>query len=98
MSWANQHVERLVEGLTVQFRPVGQSMSGRIESRQLVTVEPATAETVQVNDIVLCKVQGRHFLHLVKARRADGQLLIGNNRGGTNGWTKTVFGRVVAVS
>ncbi len=85
-------------GETVQFRPVGHSMSGRIESRQLVTVEPATADRVQVDEIVLCKVQGSVFLHLIKARRADGQLLIGNNRGAVNGWTGIIYGRVIAVS
>ena len=73
-------------------------MSGRIETGQLVTVEPATAATVKVDDIVLCKVNGSQFLHIVKARRGDGQCQIGNNRGGINGWTSTIYGRVVAVT
>jgi len=38
-----------------------------------------------VGDIVLCRVRGREYLHLVKAVQ-DRRYLIGNNRGGTNGW------------
>ena len=33
----------------------------------------------------------------MKARGPDGALLIGNNRGKTNGWTRAVFGRVTKV-
>jgi hypothetical protein len=34
---------------------------------------------------VPCKVRGREYLHLVKAAQGN-RSLIGNNRGGTNGW------------
>ena len=37
-------------------------MAPRIESGQLCTVEP-----VDVDDIVLCKVNGNEYLHFVKA-------------------------------
>jgi hypothetical protein len=108
MSWAFAHVAKLRSGETVQFRPVGNSMRGRIESGQLVTVEPfftsqtATTEP-NIGDIVLCLVKGRHFLHIVKDTRGGvdtvKQYLIGNNRGGINGWVERccLFGRVVRV-
>lgn len=73
-------------------------MSGRIESGQLVTVEPVSdLAALAEGEIVLCSVNGGQFLHIIKGRRGNGQFLIGNNRGGTNGWTSSIYGRVVAV-
>ena len=98
MSWATHYIQQLKEGRTVSFRPRGNSMRGKIESGQLCTVEPVTADSLQVGDIVLCKVNGRQYLHLVKA--IDGaRFLIGNNRGRTNGWIgpSGIYGRCIRV-
>jgi hypothetical protein len=48
--------------------------------------------------IVLCRVKGSDYLHLVKAIDGD-RFLIGNNRGGINGWItgRAIFGRLVRV-
>ena len=98
MGWATNHVQKLLNGETVQFRPHGNSMAGKIDSGQLVTVVPVTdVQSLEVGQIVLCKVRGEHYLHLIDAKR-DGQFLIANNHGRQNGWTKTIFGRVTAVS
>jgi SOS-response transcriptional repressor LexA len=86
VSWATPYIAQLKEGKTVQFRPHGNSMKGKIDSGALVTVEPVNLDSVKVGDIVLCKVNGKQYLHLVKAVQ-DGRFLIGNNKGGTNGWT-----------
>jgi len=75
-------------------------MTGKIESGQLCTVEPiADVTTVAVGDIVLCKVSGTEYLHLVKAIQG-GRFQIGNNRGLINGWVgpKAIYGRCVKVS
>lgn len=73
-------------------------MRGMIESGQLVTLEPLGDHALRKGSVVLCKVKGQHFLHLIKETRFDGfynppaptpeptSFLIGNNRGGTNGW------------
>lgn len=90
------HADKLAKGETVKFRPHGNSMRGRVDDGVLVTVAPATTESVIVGDVVLAKVHGRYYLHLVKAKK-DNLVLIGNNVGGTNGWTSTVFGKCVAV-
>lgn len=96
MSWASGYVERLGRGETVNFRPKGHSMSGKVESGQLCTVEPVVLAEVSVGDIVLCKVNGSEYLHLVKA--IDGErFLIGNNKGRVNGWTKAIYGKCVKV-
>lgn len=53
-----------------------------------------------VDDVVLCCVRGAQYLHLVKAIRGGPQFLIGNNRGGVNGWisTNAIYGKLVAVA
>jgi len=96
--WATQYIELLKQGNTVKFRPHGNSMQGRIESGQLVTVEPVF-RAVEVGDVVLCKVDGKQWLHLVSAVGSDGRFQISNNKGHVNGWTtaKNVFGIVTNV-
>ena len=98
MGWATRHIEALGDGETVQFRPRGGSMKGKIESGQLCTVEPVDAATLEVGDIVLCRVKGCEYIHLVKA--IDGERFqIGNNRGRINGWVRanSIFGKCVKV-
>jgi hypothetical protein len=98
MGWATFHITKLRLGETVQFRPRGNSMVGKIDSGQRCTVEPVLVETLEVGDIVLCKVGGREYLHLIKA--IDGsRFQIGNNRGRINGWVgpNAIFGRCVLV-
>ncbi len=73
-------------------------MSGKIESGQLCTVEPVNCAELSKGDIVLCKVRGSEYLHIVKA--IDGKRYqIGNNRGRINGWVgpDAIFGRLVSV-
>lgn len=98
MGWAIGYIEKLQAGETVSFRPRGHSMSGKIESGQLCTVVPADVETLRVGDIVLCKVNGREYLHLIKAIQGR-RFQIGNNRGRINGWVSAgaIFGKCTAV-
>ena len=99
MAWATHHIERLLAGETVQFRPRGQSMKGKIESGQLCTVAPLEPDTeIKVGDIVLCKVRGNEYLHLVKAIDRN-RYQIGNNRGYINGWIglNSIFGKLIRV-
>ncbi len=74
-------------------------MKGKINSGQLCTVAPVDAATLSVGDIVLCRVRGAEYLHLIKAIQG-GQFQIGNNRGGINGWigANGIFGRIVSVT
>ena len=98
MGWATHYIPRLQAGETVQFRPRGDSMSGRIESGQLCTVVPVDPSNLGVGDIVLCKVRGSQYLHLVKAIRG-GRFQIGNNRGRINGWISaaSIYGKFIRV-
>lgn len=98
MGWAVAYIGKLRAGETVSFRPRGHSMSGKIESGQLCTVAPVDPETLEVGDIVLCKVNGREYLHLIKAIQGP-RFQIGNNRGRINGWVSAgaIFGKLVAI-
>ena len=51
MSWATHYIEKLKIGETVQFRPRGNSMKGKIESGQLITVEPLNGRKLEKGDI-----------------------------------------------
>lgn len=72
-------------------------MAPRVHDGDSVTLAPAT--TYDVDDIVLVRVKGRDFLHLVKAVDSQGRFLIGNNRGGLNGWVglTAIYGKAVQV-
>lgn len=98
MGWATAHIEKLLAGETVSFRPRGNSMVPRIRSGQLCTVEPVKLADVKEGDVVLCKVNGSQYLHLVSAAR-PGQLQISNAKKFVNGWVgpNSVFGRLVRV-
>jgi hypothetical protein len=73
-------------------------MKGKIASGQLCTVSPVDVTTLVVGDIVLCKVHGSEYLHLVVALQGD-RFQIGNNRGHINGWVgpNAIYGRLIRV-
>ena len=87
--WAHHAIEALNAGQTCTIRPRGQSMRPRVRSGATVTIAPLADTEPVVGDIVLVRVRGRVYLHIVKATRTEGgatRYLIGNNRGGINGW------------
>ncbi len=99
MSWAKWAIEVLARGETAQICPRGHSMQGRVNDGALVTVEPCQAAQLAVNDIVLVRVKGADYLHLIKAVDGRGRFLIGNNRGGLNGWVtaRAIYGRATKI-
>ncbi|BDI30012.1 hypothetical protein CCAX7_20630 [Capsulimonas corticalis] len=98
MSWALSAKEALRKGETVQIKPRGHSMHGKVNDGDLVTVEPCDPATLTVGDIVLVRVHGNDYLHLVKAID-KGRFQIGNNRGGINGWVgpNGIYGKATKV-
>lgn len=98
MSWAKFAIEALKRGETVQIRPRGHSMRGKVNDGDLVTLEPCDASAIRTDDIVLVRVRGRDYLHLVKAI-GGGRFQIGNNRGHINGWVghNCIYGRAIKV-
>jgi len=98
MGWANFAIERLRQGETVQIRPKGHSMRGRVNDGDLVTLEPCEADKLAVGDVVLVRVNGNVYLHLIKAINGR-RFQIGNNRGRINGWVgaNAIYGKAVKV-
>ncbi len=95
-----QSCEQLRQGKTGKVIGIGNSMTPILKSRQPVIVVPVTSETVlRKKDIVLCKVRGNYYLHLIHGIRNDSQFLIGNNHGHMNGWVNRsqVYGKVVEI-
>ena len=99
MSWATNHIQKLLNKEVVKFRPHGNSMLPKIKSGQLCTLEPIVDfENLNSGDVVLCKVKGRHFLHLISAIK-ENQYQISNNQGFINGWINkdNIFGILTKV-
>lgn len=91
---------RVAAGATVTFRPTGTSMIPLIRSRQPVTVAPVHPARLEVGDIVLARVAGNVYLHLVSAvDMGNSRVQISNNRGRINGWTNhaRIFGICTSV-
>ena len=92
----NYKLERLENGEEFVTSEKGNSMVPLIKSGQNHLLAPAKLEDCEVGDIVYCKVKGNFYTHLVKAKGEKG-VLIGNNKGGINGWTNQVYGKVIEI-
>lgn len=103
MNW-DDHKEKLKEGKAVEFRPKGNSMQPKINSGDLVKVEPIKDYSkIKKGDIVFCKVSGNYYVHLVQAvvqKMGGYRFQIGNNKNHTNGTVSQnqVFGKVTNIS
>jgi hypothetical protein len=100
MGMLDAAASRVAAGATVELRPSGSSMVPLIRSRQRVIVAPVDPAKLEVGDIVLARVAGTVYLHLVSAvDQARKRVQISNNHGRVNGWTShdRVFGICVAV-
>ncbi len=97
MSWASHAIERLQKGEEAVITPRGNSMKGLVKSGARVTLAPIAAE-LNKKDIVLVRVKGRVYLHLIHAIDQD-RFLIGNNIGGINGWVgrSAIYGIVKSI-
>ena len=93
----NWKADKLLAGETIISKEPGNSMTPLLKSKQPVKIQPCTWQMVELGDIVYCKVRGHHYTHLVKAKDPKRGVLIGNNHGRINGWTKNVYGKVIEI-
>ncbi len=93
----NYKLEKLQDGQSFITSEKGNSMVPLIKSGQEHRLAPISLEDVKIGDIVYCKVKSNFYTHLVKAKDETKGCLIGNNRGGINGWTRNVYGKVIEV-
>lgn len=91
----NKKIERLLNGETIISKEPGNSMTPIIKHRQPVRLAPVTWEECEIDDVVYCKVGGKVYTHLVTAKDPRKGLQISNNHGYVNGWTKTVYGKMI---
>jgi len=72
----------------------GNSMEPIIKSGALLTF--MKQEEYDVDDIVICKVKGRWIdAHNIIKKNEQRGYLIANNKGHENGWTHSVYGKVM---
>ena len=62
-------------------------------------VQPWDTLLLEINDVVLVRVKGKIYLHKIVAIK-DNRFLIGNNKGGLNGWTggNNIAGKCVSIN
>lgn len=78
-----------------KMKAFGSSMLPILKSGSLLTFEKAG--NYEIGDIVFCKVKGRYIdAHKIVKMDANKGFLIANNHGWENGWTKIIYGRVIA--
>ena len=85
----NFKVEKLEQGETIISREPGNSMVPLLYSREPVILEPVKDWSVfKKGDIAYVKIHGNYYTHLVHGVDSEKGLLIGNNHGHVQGWTK----------
>ena len=73
---------------------IGNSMTPIIKSGSTLLFK--RQDEYEVSDIVFCKVRGRYIdAHKILKKNLAKGYLIGNNHGWENGWTKTIYGKVI---
>ena len=89
-------INHLQEDKSIEIRPRGNSMQPKIYSKDLLKI--TSAYEYEVGDIVFCRVKGNYYIHLITAVTNDGSYQISNNKNHVNGWTKSIFGKVIEVN
>ncbi len=90
--------EHLQNGETCIVTGYGNSMTPKLKSGESVIMEPVTEETIlKKGDIVLCKVNGNYYCHLISSIRGN-SYQISNNHKHVNGWISknNIFGRMTS--
>ena len=98
MSWVKEARSKLQSGQLARVHPIGNSMRGRIESGQLVTLAPAQIREVQRGDVVFVAWKRNYLLHLIIDVEPE-RVVIGNSLGKINGWApaSAILGKVIAI-
>lgn len=93
--YVQKKIERLQSGETIISREPGNSMEPILHSREPVILTPVGdwSEEIQKGDIVFAKIHGTCYTHKVYGVDKEKGVLIGNNSGHMNGWTKSVYGK-----
>lgn len=85
-------IRKLQNDEIIVSKEPGNSMLPILKSNEPVLFTPITYNKCKKDDIVFCKVNGNCVTHKVYAVDKKLGVLIGNNQGHKNGWTKRVYG------
>jgi len=86
----------LERGEDATMKVFGQSMMPIIKSGSKLTFR--RTNDYEVGDVVISRVRSRIIdAHKITKIDADGRYLISNNKCWDNGWTRKIFGRVIAI-
>lgn len=89
--------EILKEGRWMITGEGGNSMLPILKSGQKVVLKPMPSlDELKVGDIVYSRVAGNFVTHEIKSLGPRGALIC-NHAGHENGWTKSIFGKVVGI-
>ncbi len=89
MDWSSEAVAALQQGRSALVRPRGHSMAGRINNGDLVTLAPCRVEGLTAGAIVLVRIRGKRFSHVVLhgILSVEGErFLFGSHQGRVDGW------------
>jgi len=87
--------DALSAGQTPSMKVFGHSMTPIIKSGTLLTFQ--RFDEYEVGDIVFCRCKGK-FIDAHKITKKDnGRYMISNNHGWDNGWTRTIYGKVIKI-
>lgn len=79
---------------TGKMKAFGNSMLPILKSGSLLTFTESAG--YNIGDIVFCKVKGRYIdAHKIIRIDTSKGFLIANNHGFENGWTRTIYGKVI---
>lgn len=100
MSWADEAIETLRQGAYTRIQARGDSMTGKVNDGDMVTLEYCEPKKLAVGDVVLVKVKSAVLLHQIMAINAkEGRFQIGNTRGEVKGWVggSAIYGRATRI-
>lgn len=90
--------ERLMENLSIKgygkMKCFGNSMLPILDNPSLNTF--IKQDEYEIGDIVFCKVKGRFIDSHLITQIGERGYMISNNHGYQNGWTKTIYGKVIS--
>lgn len=90
----NYKIEKLTKGEVIISREPGNSMTPILKSKEPVLLEPVKDWSgLKKGDIAYVRIHGNYYTHLVHGVNPEKGLLIGNNHGHIQGWTKKVYAK-----
>ena len=96
-----EKIERLQKGEILISREGGNSMEPILKSKEPVILVPMTLEEAVLylgkGDICFSKIHGVCYTHKVYGVDPEKGVLIGNNSGHLNGWTRNIYAKAFLI-